>query len=264
LLVVAGGRPPAGNLPKIWLHGSGVAGKRQPKGKQAVVMPCYAANATKAAGRHHTPVLASGWGLDDMPGPVDRSQRQLVQEGVSDGFEYFLYAGPVQDTDILVNLLKAYSLFKKRQQSSMKLLIANTGHGSMQPLRHMLETYKYRQDVLLCRPGSWQEALPLVGAAYALVDPRPQPELPLLWTAAWKAGVPLLCQKQSLPLLADGEPALTFQGAEPQAMAPALMQIYKDENMRSWLAQQGMEQAARWTWPQSVQQLEALLQQPMG
>jgi len=223
------------------------------------MVPCYSARAAIVATKPGPPMVATGWGLHDMPGPTLRPQRELVKEGVSDGFEYFLYAGPVHDTEMLVNLLKAYSLFKKRQQSSMKLLIANTGHASMQALRHLLETYKYRHDVLLCRPCSWQEALPLVGAAYALVDPRPQPDLPLLWTAAWKAGVPLLCQKDSLPLLADGEPALSFQSAEPQAMAPALMQIYKDENMRTWLAEQGMKVAEQWTWLKAVQRLKDLL-----
>ena len=56
--------------------------------------------------------------------PVSYAVKTATKEKHTDGKEYFIYAGAIQPRKNLLNLLKAFSLFKKRQQSNWKLVLA--------------------------------------------------------------------------------------------------------------------------------------------
>ena len=55
--------------------------------------------------------------------PLDWGSRDATKASYADGREYFLFVGGVHPRKNLMNLLKAFSLFKKWQHSNMKLLI---------------------------------------------------------------------------------------------------------------------------------------------
>ena len=55
--------------------------------------------------------------------PFHWNKRETIKEKYADGNEYFLFCGAIHERNNLTNLLKAFSLFKKRQKSSMQLLL---------------------------------------------------------------------------------------------------------------------------------------------
>ncbi|MEO6288292.1 MAG: glycosyltransferase, partial [Ginsengibacter sp.] len=63
-------------------------------------------------------------GSDSGYKPVSHKVREEIKDKYADGFEYFLFTGNLNSGNNLIVLLKAFSAFKKRQKSSMKLLIA--------------------------------------------------------------------------------------------------------------------------------------------
>jgi len=56
--------------------------------------------------------------------PLGWEEKESVKAGYADGREYFLFVGGIHPRKNLLNLLKAFSLFKKWQKSNMKLLVA--------------------------------------------------------------------------------------------------------------------------------------------
>ncbi|HMP87556.1 MAG TPA: hypothetical protein PKE63_09785, partial [Lacibacter sp.] len=77
--------------------------------------------------------------------PLPPAAREAVKEQVTGGVEYFLYTGSLAAGGQVLRLLKAFSAFKKRQQSSMRLVLAGAVPRKQEAaFKKMLSTYKYR------------------------------------------------------------------------------------------------------------------------
>ena len=96
--------------------------------------------------------------------PINLNERQEIKTRYSDGMEYFLYNSSFDRDEDLVNLLKSFSQFKKRQQSSFKLLITEPSNSGYEK---KIADYKYRNDVKF----TGEQDSKIVAAAYAVVLP---------------------------------------------------------------------------------------------
>jgi hypothetical protein len=164
-------------------------------------------------------------------------ERETGKTKYAAGKEYFLADITAGTGEEVVSLLKAFSLFKKRQLSNMQLILAGSQRGKGD-IEHRLETYKYRQDVRLCVPSEQEEA-EMRGAAYALLLPVDRSPLGVSLLDAWKAGVPVIVKKESRQQQLAGEAALIADIGDPGSFAGQLMSIYKDEGLRQRLIGKG-------------------------
>jgi hypothetical protein len=160
----------------------------------------------------------------------------------------------------VVQLLKAFSLFKRRQLSNLQLVLAGPPTES---LRQRLETYKYRSDIHWVNTGispaatgaplTWVDAASpmsganpreLMSAAYAVLFPFEDGSLGTALLNAWKAGVPALVARNSrLREMAD-EGAVIAGIDDPAALAGYMMSVYKDETQRNALIAKGTSRLA--------------------
>lgn len=192
--------------------------------------------------------------------PLSLNDKEAIKERYTAGKEYFFIhtAGTGAATrageDQIVQLLKAFSLFKKRQRSNLQLVLAGAQTGS---LRERLETYKYRGDVHLIDadatrtdagfpPTAASSANPgaaslddILGAAYVVLFPFEDSSLGTSLLNAWKAGVPTLVARGSrLQELVD-DAAVIAGVDDPAALAGYMMSVYKDETQRNALIEKG-------------------------
>jgi glycosyltransferase involved in cell wall biosynthesis len=176
-----------------------------------------------------------------VKGPLGEVEKQEIKKKYARGREYFLAdLADAVDEDVIY-LLKAFSLFKKRQQSNMQLILTGAINRSAGMVRQRLKTYKYREDV------HWQEDLPtaeagqLSRAAYAalLLFDGHTLGAPLL--NAWAAAVPVITMDGSLLQEIAGDAALLAGAGDPASLAAQLMRIYKDENGRMDLIRRGFD-----------------------
>lgn len=161
----------------------------------------------------------------------------FIKENYTDGREYFLYTGPIHERLNLVNLLKAFSLFKKRQRSSWKLVLE--GSYQDQAFMQLLETYKYKDDVIVLR-ATEEERWKLIRAAYALVFPAKWEGFILPVVEALACKIPVLAPAESAAQEVGKEAAFYFDADNPEDMADKLMFLYKDENSRRQLIDQSL------------------------
>ncbi len=139
-------------------------------------------------------------------------------------------------------LLKAFSLFKKRQQSNMQLLIIGGLEKSFKNITAKISTYKYRNEVKLLDVLSKKEIIELQAAAYCLLLFSNKPiDLPHL--QAMQAGVPaILLQNNHDENIADI--ALHADVSNAESIAEQMKIIYKDENLRGRIVIAGKAIAA--------------------
>jgi len=171
------------------------------------------------------------------------------------GKDFFLYAGSLHPSMNLVNLLKAFSLFKKRQQSSLKLVICSTGTENNKSFVQLLNRYKYRSDVILSERTGESAGLRLLPSAYAMVYPVLADDFSTPLINAMQSGIPVITSVNSaMQEITDGA-ALYVNPGDPADIAAAMMRLYKDEKLRNELIEKGRSSVLRYNWDKSAGQL---------
>jgi glycosyltransferase involved in cell wall biosynthesis len=172
--------------------------------------------------------------------PLDSTLAESVREQYAAGAAYFFCTG-IREPASLMMVLKAFSRFKKRQKSSMKLVVPAT-HLDGASMDQQLAGYRFRQDVvLLPAVDTVAEAL-LYGASYAVVDLATDAATTLV--KALRSQVPVLTAAANNSFTAGA--ALHFQ--DLQELGEQMMRVYKDEDLRTRLIEQGKARAALYTW----------------
>lgn len=169
-----------------------------------------------------------------------------IKEKYTEGKEYFLFVGDITTQQYLVNLLKAFSFFKKRQKSNMQLIIAIKAFLPGNEFVQSLKTYKYRDDVKLLVDLQEEELLRVINAAYAFIYSL-QPSgfyTPLL--KAMQCEIPVIAGNSAVLIEIFEDAVLYADAAIFENIADKMMLLFKDEDKRSELIKKGKSMAAKY------------------
>jgi glycosyltransferase involved in cell wall biosynthesis len=197
-------------------------------------------------------VAAKGVTIHPLPlesvTPLSAIDRERVKAEFAGGREYFLADAKGAGEEELVLLLKAFSLFKKRQHSNLQLVVKGLWTGGLQT---KLETYKYKDEVHGL-PDSGDNDGRLTAGAYAGIFLFDKTSLGTPILNAWKAGTPVIGDAGN-PLLAGVEDAvLTADASDPTSLSAHLMSVYKDEALRNRLIDRGRTRLAEWDGERTI------------
>lgn len=184
--------------------------------------------------------------------PLSWERKQRVKEQYAQGREYFVYTGSIHPRKNLVNLLKAFSIFKKWQQSEMKLLLCGRPAWKNEAFQKSLSTYKYRNDVHLTGYLPDDELCAVTASAYAMVYPSHFEGFGLPVAEAMQSGVPVIAADTPALVETGGDAALYAPADDIDQLAAQMMFVYKDENLRARQIEKGLKQAAIFNWQQSA------------
>ena len=169
--------------------------------------------------------------------------------------EYFLYVGAIHPRKIIVNLLKAFSVFKKRLKSNFKLVLAGRLAWKYDSFIQSLHNYKYRDDVVMLGYVSEDELVRVMGSAYALVYPSLHEGFGVPVLEAMKCNVPVITSARSPMEEIAEDAALYAEANNPNDIAEQMMLIYKDENLRNSLIDKGKNIAGHYSWQRTAELL---------
>lgn len=192
-------------------------------------------------------------GVKNVFQPASFEVRSAVREKFTEGKEYFIYVGAIQPRKNLINLLKAFSIFKKRLQSNIKLVIAGRLAWKNEAFLQLMKTYKYRSDVVLTGYLPETELVTVLGSAYALVYPSLFEGFGVPVIEAMKCEVPVLTSEKTSMEEAAADAALYFNANDHIDIADKMMLIYKDENLRKQLIEKGKLNAEKYNWEKSAE-----------
>lgn len=177
--------------------------------------------------------------------PLGFNQQQLVKETYTQGHNYFFVIGNFKNSKQTTTVLKAFSVFKKWQQSNFKLVIMQDEN------LHNMETYKYKNDVVVI--SSLQINLPdLTGAAYACIYLCDDEKFGISILNSLQSGVPLICSSSNTNQEIVEEASLFFDNESFKSLAEQMIEIYKNEDLRSSLIEKGVKQANQFSWEKTA------------
>jgi glycosyltransferase involved in cell wall biosynthesis len=203
----------------------------------------YASNAKKIN------LIYGGPSLD--PQLLSEDEKAAVKEKYTDGKEYFLYRGSF-DSPNVVQLLKAFSIFKKRQKSNMKMVLLGEDNSDKKAFSVLLNTYKYREDVVLAHEENIE--IELVSAAFAYIQPYRSNSLCFVFDAL-QNNIPALVDASSPLIEIDSEAVLCFDTHSAEDIADALMRIYKDEQLYRELIEKGKRLIEKDNWKETTNRI---------
>ncbi|MEJ7829290.1 MAG: glycosyltransferase family 1 protein, partial [Segetibacter sp.] len=196
--------------------------------------------------------------------PIPWQERENIKDNFSGGCEYFVFSGNGYLEKNIVNLLKAFSSFKKWQKTNMKLLLAEKFPGQYKVFMEKLKTYKYRDDVKVLSCSPEHKLAKVVAAAYALVLPTLHEGFSVAIVEAMQCEVPVIASDESSMREVGGEAALYANSLNPEEIAAQMKIIFKDEQLRSRLINMGKIQVLNFTWERTVQLIWKSIEQAVS
>ncbi len=180
--------------------------------------------------------------------PISWEEKEQIKEAYTDGFEYFICVGGISPRKNLINVLKAFSLFKKWNKSNMKLVFAGRLAWNYQEFLEKLKSYKYKEDVVLTGYLSDDILQKLTAGAYASVYMSTYEGFGLPIVEAMQAGVPVIAgNNTSMPEVGD-DAALYADSLDPIKIAEQMQLLYKDEKLRETIINKGLQRAEKYNW----------------
>jgi glycosyltransferase involved in cell wall biosynthesis len=183
---------------------------------------------------------------------LEAEEREAVKEKYAGGAEYFVFVGALHPRKNVERLLKAFIRFKKRQRSSMKLIIVGRMAWKYEALESMKETMPFKEDVIWLGYRGADELAQVVGGAYAMVYASLFEGFGIPILEALTAGVPAIASNTSSMPEVLGDAGLLCDPTKEESISEAMQTMYKDEALRTRLIEAASAQAAKFSWERAA------------
>lgn len=191
-------------------------------------------------------------GAHDEYRPLSLDEREAVKKQYADDCEYFVFAGALHPRKNIVNLLKAFVAFKKKQRSNMKLVIVGRFAWKYDEVEEMKDEMRFKEDVKWVGYMNVDELSKVIGGAYALVYASLFEGFGIPILEALQCDVPaVVSNTSSMPEVA-GDAALLVDPNDVDDIAAKMELIYKDEALRSRLIIAAREQVKKFSWDKTA------------
>lgn len=164
-------------------------------------------------------------GISSVFQPIAWHETSAFKDKFTEGKEYFLVPVCDHNKEHLRTLLKAYTIFKKWQHSSIQIVLLLRTKESEVPLVDFHQ-YKYRQNVKVFHQPTLEDEALLTAGAFAWIGMEEKDDLLLEMLQAMQCEVPILWsgKKHDLP----SDVFLSFEPTE-KVLAEKMMVVYKEE-----------------------------------
>jgi glycosyltransferase involved in cell wall biosynthesis len=177
--------------------------------------------------------------------------------------QYLLYVGTIEPRKNLTRLLKVWESLYQAHEVPPLVIVGQQGWLTGD-FFEALENSPAREGVLLTGYIEDSDLPALYSGATAMVFPSLYEGFGLPPLEAMACGTPVLCSNvSSLPEVVE-DVALTFDPTDDEAMAQALRRIVRDKALHDTLKEQGLCQAARFSWGRAAQETKRVYEQVLS
>ena len=205
--------------------------------------------------RYHVPmekIAVSYNGAHDEYKPLSWEEREVVKKEYADGCEYFVYAGALHPRKNILNLLKAFVAFKKRQRSNMKLVMVGRLAWKYDEIEKMREEMPFKDDVKWVGYLNVDQLAKVMGSAYALVYASLFEGFGIPILEALQCDVPAIISNTSSMPEVGGDAALSVDPKDHEDIAQKMEKLYKDETLRARLIAAAPAQVEKFNWDKTA------------
>ena len=198
-------------------------------------------------------------GAHDVYQPLEFDDKQSIKQKYANGTDYFVYAGSLHPRKNIVNLLKAFLIFKQKTKSNMKLLLIGRLAWKTKEIEEMLDLHPYKNDIIRYEYMDADKLCEVVAAAYCMVYVSLFEGFGIPILEAMKCNVPVITSNTTSMPEVVGDAGLLVNPENADDIAEKMITIYKDENLRNTLIKNCVAQSSKFDWNTSSEKLYNIL-----
>jgi len=184
--------------------------------------------------------------------PLGKETDVKTRQKYTDGKAYFLFIGLIIPRKNLINLMKAYALYRRQNESNVQLVIVGSRKWWDDAHEEVYTNHPFKEDILFLGRLQADELHCLLSAALALTF-VPFFEgfgIPIL--EAFRCGTPVITSNlTSLPEVA-GDSALLVDPYSPESIANAMYKLDGNTALQNELIEKGKLRANEFSWDKTA------------
>ncbi|CAN5918357.1 N/A [soil metagenome] len=187
--------------------------------------------------------------------PLTEEQQIPVREKFSKGEPYFLYIGALHPRKNLERLIRAFGEFKKKTNSTTKLVLAGGNYWKYEGLRMAYHESQQKEEIIFTGRLSEEELYALTASARALAYVPYFEGFGIPIVEAMSCDVPVITSNITAMPEVAGEAALYVDPFSEESICSALMLMDKDEALREKLITNAKAQRRKFSWDKTAEAL---------
>jgi glycosyltransferase involved in cell wall biosynthesis len=194
--------------------------------------------------------------IDVVPNAVDTcfipSKNQQLKDNIrrkyANGSSYFLYVGSINPRKNVLNLVKAFCLFKQQTHSDMKLLIVGKNRWSRGFISKELQESPFKKEVVFLDSIDDNELILIYQSAFCFCYLSIFEGFGIPILEAMSCGVPVITSNvTAIPEIA-GDAACLVNPFSIEEIANALQKMCSDNDFYQSLSLRGIDRAQMFSW----------------
>ena len=184
--------------------------------------------------------------------PLQNDEKTAIKAQYTEGSDFFIFVGAVHLRKNVHRLIKAFSVFKKRTNAAVKLLIVGPLGRQTDDVKMAFEQSNFQKDIIFTGYVANEELPKLVGAALAMTYVSLSEGFGIPILEAFNCDVPVLTSNTtSMPEVA-ADAALLVSPESVEEIAHALERLAFDNNLRTYLIEKSRQRRLDFDWDRTT------------
>jgi len=199
-------------------------------------------------------------GVNESYLPISDNLITQTRKNYSSGLAYFVFVGSLLPRKNIVNMLKAYDIFRKRSGLKIKMLIVGEKMFLTQEIDRVIKEIEFSDDVIFTGRLSSEDLHHVIASALAMTFVPFFEGFGIPMLEAMKCGVPVIASNRtSLPEVGD-DAAIFCDPENAEEISVAMQEICEDDKLRKDFIERGLRRAKEFSWDKSAERFWKLIE----
>jgi len=194
-------------------------------------------------------------GANTLFKPLSIPDIQAVRNEFSNGAPYFLFVGLIHPRKNLENQIRAFDAFKTAHKSDYKFLVVGARHWWSAGLTDILNTTKFKDDIIFSGRKDMESLVRIYGAAHALMYVSHFEGFGIPIVEAFHAEIPIITSTTSSMPEICGDAGIFVNPGSIAEISAAMAKITSDDALRKQLIDNGRVQRIKFSWDKTANAL---------